>query len=396
MTAQIKNLQHDVSDLEISSTAINLALGARRWGPKKADIAKGFGGVWRVNDGITDGRSGATGQIFKTKKIKNPWAMIILPKEKHITNVRLYPDFSEKQVLTDTESGLDAVTGEPIESFGPDAKKLMEDTRVYLTNINCKAGNGNAINCSQIWSQEAISSKDTFYCGQVDSDVFGEITGESNWDVGCNPNNYGEEKFFMRVLVVRQTAGTDMYRQGPWDGAAKEFGAPVKMTTGPATQELALAEIQVMAKETVSEAIADIEDQMKTMAHLESEISDLHAQSDTFNLALGARMLNQQRSTVTGGISGDLVNGKKINPDPLTDNPTNKNDQYTTKQSDMPYIIYDLNNNRKISHVRIYPNNLDDDVYSKLQVHQTIPNRLPKWWKPGNTLQKRGARDVFV
>lgn len=361
MSSQIGALQHDVSDLIASDNTVNLALGAN---VKASQQAKTYGGPSILKNGVTDGDTKRKNQNYRSEKTETPFVQFTFPKkERHVTNVRLYPDFTTKKPLSETEEMM---------VYDQQARSATVNTLVFLTDNNCVRNQGKW-DCSSVWSQDAFKSKTSYYCGKAAPESWKEITGEDSYDVNCDPNAYAKDKVFKSVVLVKQTKGQAMYRQGPWDAKKKFFSDPVLINNpNPADKlELAFAEVEIMAKETVSEAISDIEDQISAQV---AEISDLHAQADTFNLAVGARLLTQTNAKGWGG-KNKIVDGYKVNPDPVTGREAKKTDVYHSVLSESPYIIFDLKSDRRISHVRLYPNHMTDDVFSALPNQQ-----IPKFW----------------
>ena len=161
--------------------------------------------------------------------------------------------------------------------------------RVYLTNENCK-GTGAMRDCSVAWSKASIEAGRSYFCGSAGADDSDEIF--ENYDVRCWSNTK-----FKRVVLAKQTLHYPHWRQcstGQLANAAhdcfgktptgtnkfvatyvnKNWDGSVNKNTQPAVlKRISMSEVEIVADETPSEMIVDIENQI---AGLESEVSDLH------------------------------------------------------------------------------------------------------------------------
>lgn len=239
-------------------------------------------------------------------------------------------------------------------------KKGIHHVRVYLTNVKCKGNWGQGGDCREAWSLKNIKNGNSIYCGSAGADDSDEIF--ENYDVMCNA-----QKEFKTVVIAKITRGYPFYmkcRQGDvnninHDCYQKKVGVPGLVNKNYRTQpailkRISVSEVEIVADETPSEMLMDIENQI---AALEAEVSDLHVAVDSVNIAPKDADLITVSSVHPGyGTKKVLVDGVKEIVDPVTREKKGKTSSFATSTQNFPWIAFDLGFKTEVSHVRLFNN----------------------------------------
>merc|ERR1711998_540911 len=406
----VESLKDEIVDAHTATDTINLALSSNIWYARQTKLpqkvrnkplyrkAPQVGGrdtqyaqgPWVLKDGQKSEKNAITGQrasrrtIFTTKNMPSPHITFNLQNPKQIKRVSLYDNYFEWDEWRNVKGDNCPGNGnnrnckdQPNEFKTCDTsctrnpfRKGIHHMRVYLTNENCK-GTGAMRDCSVAWSKASIEAGRSYFCGSAGADDSDEIF--ENYDVRCWSNTK-----FKRVVLAKQTLHYPHWRQcstGQLANAAhdcfgktptgtnkfvatpvnKNWDGSVNKNTQPAVlKRISMSEVEIVADETPSEMIVDIENQI---AGLESEVSDLHVAVESVNIApkISEAYITSTQAPGYGGVE-KLFDGIKEKVDPLTKKRLGRSDSFATATTPFPFIAVDLGFRTEISHVRITNN----------------------------------------
>merc|ERR1711988_608219 len=299
---QIAGLESEVSDLHVAVESVNIA-------PKISEaytvssVAPGYGGVEKLFDGIKEkvdpltkkrlGRSDS----FATATTAFPFIAVDLGFRTEISHVRITNNFGgipdDRGDCSHTDENGNVVK----DNWCYHYREGIAWTNVYLSNIapsECETVAG-APDCAKVWSKDSVVSEESFWCGVVGNDQ--EDTLYDSWDQDCASSlaKFGapgvKYQYVYFVKNTQSTPETTLYR-GAWERftgganpqtncdatcAANLAAAADDNTTSRASvlvaiaeptsqnyattrneKALAISEIEIIAKETVSELLADL------------------------------------------------------------------------------------------------------------------------------------------
>merc|ERR1711998_378234 len=266
--------------------------------------ADGYGGVEKLFDGIKEKTDPLTkkklgrSDSFAAVTTKFPFIAVDLGFRTEISHVRITNNFGGIPDNRGDCSHTDENGNVVKDNWCYHYREGIAWTNVYLSNIAPSEGEdvqGAGTDCAKVWSKDSVVSEKSFWCGVVGNDQ--EDTLYDSWDQDCASSlaKFGapgvKYQYVYFVKNTRSTSETTLYR-----GAYERFtgGAnpqtncdatcaanlaaaadsdttdrasvllAIAEPTGPnyATtrneKALAISEIEVIAKETVSELLADL------------------------------------------------------------------------------------------------------------------------------------------